>query len=95
MKVTTWGSADRVQKPSIRGGQGRRRRSEVAIVTSYHEAQLQKLLDHLDDGFRRYKNGELDAFALDALIHHYSRAARELWKYCGEEGAGATSGRAS
>jgi hypothetical protein len=87
-------SADRLEKPSISGGQGRRarRRAEVAIVTSYHEAQLQKLLDRLDDGFRRHKNGELDAFALDALIHHYSRTARELWKFCGDlSGAAATS----
>jgi hypothetical protein len=34
------------------------------------------------DGFARYDAGEIDAFELDDLIHHYKRAARELWKFC-------------
>ncbi len=60
------------------------RRADVAIVTSYHEAQLQKLLEHLRDGFHRYEAGELNAFEFDAVVHHYTRAARELWKFCGD-----------
>ena len=26
----------------------------------------------------------MNAFELDDLIHHYKRAARELWKFCGD-----------
>jgi hypothetical protein len=60
------------------------RRADVALVTSYHEAQLQELLEHLRDGVRRFEKGELDAFGLDVVVHQYTRAARELWKFCGD-----------
>ncbi len=54
------------------------------MITSYHEAQLGKLLEHVERGFERYRAGEINAFELDDLIHHYKRAARELWKFCGD-----------
>lgn len=60
------------------------RRADLALVTSYHEAQLGKLLRRLQEGFRRYEAGGINAFELDELIHHYKRAARELWKFCGD-----------
>ncbi len=60
------------------------RRADLALVTSYHETQLAKLLRHLQEGFRRFEAGEINAFELDELIHHYKRAARELWKFCGD-----------
>jgi hypothetical protein len=60
-----------------------RRRADVALVVSYHEARLADLLEHVRDGFGRYDAGELDAFELDDLIHRYKRAARQLWKLCG------------
>jgi hypothetical protein len=31
------------------------------------------------EGFARLDAGEIDAFELDDLIHHYKRSARELW----------------
>lgn len=40
-------------------------------------------------GIERYREGELDVFDLDELIHHYKRAAPELWKFCWGRGAGA------
>jgi hypothetical protein len=68
------------------------RRDDVELVTSYHQAQLRHLLEHLRDGFHRYEQGELDAFELDAVIHQYTGAARELWKFCGDlSGAAAAS----
>jgi hypothetical protein len=80
------GSADRTPKPDAGADRGEqtRRRDDVALVTSYHEAQLRTLLEHLRDGFRRYEEGGLDAFELDAVVHQYTRAARELWKFCGD-----------
>jgi hypothetical protein len=60
------------------------RRADLALVTSYHEAQLAKLLRRLREGFRRFEAGEINAFELDDLVHHYKRAARELWKFCGD-----------
>lgn len=69
-----------------RSGAGSReqRRADLALVTGYHEAQLAKLLRRLQEGFRRFEAGEINAFELDELIHHYKRAARELWKFCGD-----------
>jgi len=46
------------------------------------------LLEHVRDGFARLDAGEIDAFELDDLIHRYKRSARELWKFCGQSGAG-------
>ena len=60
------------------------RKADVALITEYHEAQLRRLLELVRDGFQRYEVGELDAFELDGLIHRYKRAARELWKFCGD-----------
>jgi len=54
------------------------RQADVALVISYHEARLADLLEQVQDGFGRYDAGELDAFELDELIHHYKRAARLL-----------------
>jgi hypothetical protein len=36
----------------------------------------------------RYRTGEIDAYAIDETIHHYHRAARELWKFCWSGGGG-------
>jgi hypothetical protein len=58
------------------------RRTAAALVGAYHEARLAELLEHVRDAFRRYDSGEIDAFELDDVIHHYKRAARELWKFC-------------
>jgi hypothetical protein len=35
----------------------------------------------------RYDAGEIDVFDVDDVIHHYKRAARELWKFCVGSGA--------
>lgn len=59
------------------------RRTERERVARYYEEQLAGLLKRVRDSFERYDAGELDTFELDDLIHHYKRATRELWKFCG------------
>jgi hypothetical protein len=58
------------------------RRTARAAVGSYHEAELAKLIERVRDGLARYDAGEIDAFELDDLIHHYKRATQKLWSFC-------------
>ena len=60
------------------------RRADLALVRSYHEAQLTELLERVQQAFRRFEAGEISVFDVDDLIHHYERAAGELWKFCGD-----------
>src|SRR6202162_2489923 len=63
-----------------------KRRADRALLATYHEARLADLLEHVRAGFVRYEAGEIDAFGLDDLIHHYQLAAKELWKFCAVSG---------
>jgi hypothetical protein len=72
------------EKRRSAAGPKEQRRADLALVTSYHEAQLAKLLERVQEGFRRFEAAEISAFELDDLIHHYERGARELWKFCGD-----------
>jgi hypothetical protein len=63
-----------------------------ATRSAYHEARLGELLEHVVDAVDRFRVGEVDAvavdaFAVDDVLHHYKRAARELWKFCWLAGA--------
>jgi hypothetical protein len=58
------------------------RRAAVEVVAEYHEGRLAELLQRVGDGVDRFRTGELDAFEVDQVIFHYSRAAKELWKFC-------------
>lgn len=58
------------------------RRVAQEKVASYHEAQLAELVQHVAAGVDRFRSGELDAFEVDQVIFQYSRAAKELWKFC-------------
>jgi hypothetical protein len=58
------------------------RRQAREDVSIYHEAQLVELVTHLAEATDRYRDGELDAFADDQVLFQYSRAAKELWKFC-------------
>ena len=68
------------------------RQADEALVVGYHEARLADLLERVREGFERYDSGELDAFELDELIHRYKKAARELWKFCGDRTHGRSAG---
>jgi len=58
------------------------RREARGKVASYHDAQLSKLITHVAGAIDRFRAGELDAFGVDRVLFQYSRAARELWKFC-------------
>lgn len=58
------------------------RREARSAVAAYHQAQLEELLTHVGDAVDAYRAGVLDAFDVDRLVFQYSRAAKELWKFC-------------
>ncbi|MFT4226527.1 hypothetical protein [Micropruina sp.] len=58
------------------------RRAARAEVRTYHEAELTKLVARVGDAIDRHRAGELDAYDVDELLHHYSLSAKELWKFC-------------
>ncbi|GAB3263658.1 hypothetical protein GCM10027448_38910 [Nocardioides dilutus] len=62
-------------------GQSRRRTARESVA-AYHEARLAELIGHVEEAVDRLRAGELDAFETDQVIFHYSRAAKELWKFC-------------
>ena len=51
-------------------------------MAAYHEEQLRELVRHVRLALDGFQAGELDAFEVDELIFQYSRAAKELWKFC-------------
>ncbi len=51
-------------------------------VAAYHEAELAVLVQRVGTAIDRFRNGELDAFDVDKVLFQYSRAAKELWKFC-------------
>jgi hypothetical protein len=63
------------------------RRAARLAVGAYHEAELARLIEHVREGLARYDAGEIDAFELDELIHHYKRATQKLWSFCTGGGA--------
>jgi hypothetical protein len=65
------------------------RRAARERVSVYHESQLAELLGRVGVEIDRYRAGEVDAYAADETIHHYHRAAAELWKFCFARGGGA------
>jgi hypothetical protein len=64
------------------------RRAAREHVAAYHEARLVELIEYIAAAMDGYRTGEIDAYAVDETIHHYHRAARELWKFCCSGGGG-------
>ena len=58
------------------------RRAAREAVAAYHEAQLAALVQRVGEAVDSFRAGETDAFEADQLIFQYSRAAKELWKFC-------------
>ena len=52
------------------------------VVASYHLASLAELVAHVADAVDRFRDGEIDAFDVDHVLFQYSRAAKELWRFC-------------
>ena len=58
------------------------RQAARATVAAYHEAELAVLVQHVGTAIDRFRDGESDAFDVDHVLFQYSRAAKELWKFC-------------
>ncbi|QSE87444.1 hypothetical protein JWS13_02140 (plasmid) [Rhodococcus pseudokoreensis] len=58
------------------------RRADRALVAAYHEARLGELIEHVAAEVDRYRAGDADADTVDEALHHYHRAAQNLWKFC-------------
>lgn len=58
------------------------RRAARANVAAYHEEQLGRLVERLADAIDRHRATELSAFDVNEAAFQYSRAAKELWKFC-------------
>ena len=58
------------------------RQAAREAVAAYHTARLAELIRHVGEAVDRFRAGELDAFETDQVIFQYSRAAKELWKFC-------------
>jgi hypothetical protein len=54
------------------------RRAARDRVDAYHQGCLADLLEHVAAAVERYRGQDLEALALDAVIHQYHRAAQEL-----------------
>lgn len=74
--------------PSQIMGTKAERRAAHERVSAYHQAQLGELLINVTAAIDRYRAGEIDAYTVDETIHHYHRAAGELWKFCFSGGGG-------
>lgn len=51
-------------------------------VAAYHESELAALVQRVGAAIDRLRDGELDALGVDRVLFQYSRAAKELWKFC-------------
>jgi hypothetical protein len=58
------------------------RQAAREVVAAYHEARLAEMVERVGAAVDRLRAGEIDAFEADQVIFHYSRAAKELWKFC-------------
>jgi hypothetical protein len=47
-----------------------------------HEARLGELVAHVAEATAAFRSGKLNAFDVDDVLFQYSRAAKELWKFC-------------
>ena len=52
------------------------------VVAGYHEKHLAELVAQVAAASDRFRAGELNAFDVDRILFQYSRAAKELWKFC-------------
>ena len=51
-------------------------------MAAYHESQLAAFVERLGAAIDRFRDGEMDAFGVDQVLFQYSRAAKDLWKFC-------------
>jgi hypothetical protein len=73
---------------SDRAGGKAGRRIARQQVAAYHQARLDELLGHVAAAVDGWRAGSMDTYDIDQVLHHYQRAARELWKFCWGTGGG-------
>ena len=64
----------------------------MEAVAAYHEARLAELVERVGEAVDRFRRGEMDAFEADHVVVQYSRAAKELWKFCNDSDAESVAG---
>jgi hypothetical protein len=79
--------ATRGQAPDQAGHRTRRRAARETIA-AYHQARLDELVSHVAAAVDGWREGSLDVYDVDEILHRYQRAARELWKFCWATGGG-------
>ncbi|RYB96026.1 hypothetical protein EUA06_00005 [Nocardioides glacieisoli] len=62
-------------------------------VAAYHEAELAELVAHVAEAIDRFRSDELKVFGVDEVLFQYSRAAKELWKFCNVGNVQVTAGQ--
>ena len=72
----------------VHGSTKAERRATRERVSTYYEAELAKLVEQVERAIARYRAGEIDVHDVDEVIRRYSKAARELWKFCWSGGSG-------
>ena len=78
-----WGSCESAPLSSLVLVSGKsERRVARSVVAEYHQAELGNLVARVGEAVDGYRAGSLDAFEVDQVLFQYSRAAKELWKYC-------------
>jgi hypothetical protein len=80
--------ADDGRRASGRAGGKTGRRIASQQVAAYHQARLDELVGHIAAAVDGWRAGSMDAYDVDQVLHHYQRAARELWKFCWGTGGG-------
>ena len=51
-------------------------------VAAYHEACLLELIHRVGVAVDRARSGDISSFEADQSLFQYSRAAKDLWKFC-------------
>ena len=51
-------------------------------MAAYHEIQMAALVERVGSAIDCFRGGQLDVFDIDRVLFQYSRAAKELWKFC-------------
>jgi hypothetical protein len=81
-------SAQRPTIPVVHETTRAERRAARERVARYYESELAKLVDGVELAIDHYRGGEIGLTDVDDVIHRYSKATRELWKFYWSTGSG-------
>ncbi len=75
----------------MQGSTKAERRAARERVSSDYDAELAKQVEQVEQAIARYRVGQIDVRDVDEVIRRYTKAARELWKFCWSGGSGLPS----